>query len=118
QTPYLRSVAYQASVVLLETDDAPRPALPVQSRNVYVVLFRQPAIERIVSAAGDQEPIVSTSTLRIVGARFRADATFVLLDGVERVPDDLRDDEVRLKVPADVPVGVHAVQIVQKQLMG
>jgi hypothetical protein len=119
QTPYLLSVAYQASVVLIETDDVPAPpALPVMTRNVYAVPFRHPVIDRIVSAAGDSEPILSTSTLRIVGQRFRADATFVLFDGVERAPTEVRDEEVRLTIPAGTEAGVHALQILQKQLMG
>ena len=42
QSPYVLSVAYQASAVLIETDDAAQKALPVQSRNLYVVPFRQP----------------------------------------------------------------------------
>jgi hypothetical protein len=118
QTPYILSVAYQASVVLIESDDVPRPALPVQSRNVYVVPFRHPVVARVVAAADDQAPIVSTSTLRIVGQRFLADATFVRLDGVELAPEEIRDDEVRVKIPAGTEAGPHAVQVVQKQLMG
>lgn len=119
QTPYLLSVAYQASVVLIETDDTPAaPGPPVKTRNVHAVPFRHPLVDRIVSAAGESGPIISTSELRIIGQRFLSDATLVLFDGVERVPTDVRDTEVRLKIPAGTEAGVHALQILQKQLMG
>ena len=36
QIPYVLSVAYEASAVLIETDDAPVQALPVKARNLYV----------------------------------------------------------------------------------
>jgi len=119
QTPYLLSVAYQASVVLIETEDTPAPpALPVETRNVYAVPFRHPVVDRVVSADGDTVPITSTSELRIVGQRFMSDATLLLFDGVERVPTAVRDQEVRLKIPAGTEAGVHALQVLQKQLMG
>jgi hypothetical protein len=118
QTPYLLSVAYEASVVLIESDDTPHPALPVTSRNVYVVPLQQPVIDRIVSAAGDREAIVSTSTLRIVGQRLHGTTTRVLLDGNERVPDEVRDGEVRVAIPGGTEAGVHAVQIAHQQVMG
>lgn len=40
QTPYVTSVAYQASVVLIRGEEVPQTALPVLIRNLYVRTFR------------------------------------------------------------------------------
>lgn len=37
QTPYALSLAYQASVVLLDSEDLPHPSLPVRDRNVVIM---------------------------------------------------------------------------------
>ncbi len=47
QTPHAVSVAYQASVVLIEGDERPQPPLPVLQRGVDVLLEHFPALERI-----------------------------------------------------------------------
>ena len=49
QSPYVLSVAYQASAVLIETDDTPFQALPVQTRNLRVLPFHQPVIDRVIA---------------------------------------------------------------------
>ncbi|HEY2990872.1 MAG TPA: Pvc16 family protein [Candidatus Binatia bacterium] len=118
QTPYLLSVAYQASAVLIETDDAPRQALPVQARNIYVLPFRQPAIEKVVSQAGEDAPIFSGGTLLVKGTQLRGDTTLVLLGGIERAPLSVSDTEITLGVPPDLRPGMHALQVTHKITMG
>ncbi len=56
--------------MLLESDDVPQEAPPVQARNLYVVPFRWPAIDRVVSQAGADQAIAAGSTLL---AKERAD---------------------------------------------
>ena len=79
-------MAYQASAVLIETDDAPRPALPVQTRNLYVLPFRHPTIERVIAQSGENAPIVSLSTLVIEGKQLRGDVTTIVIGGAEFAP--------------------------------
>src|SRR5215211_5578478 len=67
QVPYALSVAYQASVVLIEPEVTPQEALPVRERNLYVAPFRQPTIERITSQSGADEPILAGQDLILVG---------------------------------------------------
>src|SRR5205085_8416254 len=56
QIPYVLSVAYQGTVVLIESDDTPASILPVRERNVYAVPFNQPIIEEIrAKLPNDQE---------------------------------------------------------------
>ena len=65
QTPYSLSIAYQATVVLIESEESTHTALPVSARNIYAVPFRQPLIEEVVSAAGSNAPITSESPIVI-----------------------------------------------------
>jgi hypothetical protein len=118
QIEYSLSAAYQASVVLLESDDAPQEAPPVLARNLYVVPFRWPTIDGVFSQAGAGQPIVTGATLSIVGRQLRGDNTLVLLEGVERTPSAVADAQILLPLPADVHAGVQGLQVIQKMPMG
>src|SRR6266851_221650 len=118
QIEYSLSAAYQASVVLLESQDVPQEAPPVQARNVYVVPFRWPSVDVVISAAGADQPIVAGSTLLIQGEQLRGDITVVLIEDKERTPTNITDTEITLPLPGDVPAGLQGLQVVQKLLMG
>lgn len=118
QIEYSLSAAYQASVVLIESDDVPQEAPMVQARNLYVVPFRLPVIDRVISDAGADQPIVTGTTLRIEGRQLSSDNTMVLLEGTERTPSSAQDTQVTLPLPSDVHAGVQALQVVQKKKMG
>ena len=77
QVPYVLSVAYEASVVLIEDEQTPFTPLPVQQRNLLVVPFRQPLIESVQAAAGANRPILAGDTIVIRGQRLKADVTLV-----------------------------------------
>jgi hypothetical protein len=118
QVEYRLSVAYQASVVLLESDVTPQSAPPVLARNLYVTPFRSPRIDQVISQAGAEQPIVTGSTLLIRGAQLQGPITLVLLGGVERAPTTLSDTQITYLLPADVHAGVQGLQVVQKTLLG
>ncbi|PXF58912.1 MAG: DUF4255 domain-containing protein [Candidatus Methanogaster sp.] len=120
QTPYALSIAYQGTVVLIESEDAPQRALPVRERSLYVVPFRQPAIEQVVSQEGADIPIVSGSTLTITGRQLRGDVTQVRVGGVEvtPAPEQLTDTEISLPLPSGLQAGVQGVQVIHQMLMG
>jgi hypothetical protein len=124
QTPYALSVAYQACVVLIQSEATPQPALPVRARYVYGATFRQSVIEEVMSAEGENEPIVAGGSLVIRGRHLRGDQTTVAFDGEEVVPSSVRDTEVSVTltlafVPAEVlRAGVHGVQVVHAMMMG
>ena len=118
QSPYVLSVAYQASAVLVETDDAAQPALPVQSRNLYVLPFRQPVIDRVVSSEGEFAPIFSNSVLHIDGKQLDGEVTRVLLAGSEHTPASISEKQIVLALPAGLRAGAHGLQIAQKMLLG
>jgi hypothetical protein len=83
QTPYSLSVAYQGSVVLLQTDDMPQKALPIRRRSAEGKTFQQPVIESVTGSGGIDEPIVLGATIVIIGTRLIGEITKVLINGVE-----------------------------------
>ena len=68
QTQYTLSVAYQGTVVFIESEEPFTSPLPVQLRNLYVETFRQPLVEEVVAASADDDPILAQSQIRVRGA--------------------------------------------------
>lgn len=128
QTSYALSVAYQASVVLIEADRTPQRALPVQDRNIYVVPFRHPVLEEArsdsLSPEGHFDPLVVGSTLVLTGLDLAGAITKVLIGGQEVDPKELTDTKVTLELkeppfPAGtLRAGVQGAQIFQQIAMG
>ncbi len=125
QVPYKLSVAYQASVVLIEPEVTPQPALPVRARNLAVAPFRQPEIEEIVPAAGPGVPILPGDTIVLRGRNLSGVATRVRIGGaeVEPAPADMTDSEIRVLLAAPpfpagaLRAGVVGAQVVQPRLL-
>jgi len=123
QVQYTLSVTYQGTVVLIESDESPQPALPVLERDLYVVPFRHPNIEQVISQAGANQPILATSTLNILGRQLRGDVTQVRVAGGAPVtPQDVSDTQIVLplaSLPANsLRAGVQGAQVIQPMLMG
>ncbi|HEX2516120.1 MAG TPA: DUF4255 domain-containing protein [Chloroflexota bacterium] len=122
QTRYAVSVAYEASVVLIETAETPRPAPPVRRPQLYVLPFRQPVVDSVTSLAGPPDgPIFAGSALRISGRHLRADQVRVRIGGSELTPPagSVRENEIELTLPPDaLRAGLHGLQVVQPVLMG
>jgi hypothetical protein len=146
QVPYSLSVAYEASVVLLEPRRAaPQTALPVHGpmpdpdpepdpdpgevydgRNLFVDPFRRPFIEAIVPAAGAGEPLVTGSSVILRGRQLRGEITHVTVGGRRLVPSPAEpgDQEIELTlISPPVPeeslrAGVVGVQVVHERMRG
>jgi len=130
QTPYVPSVVYQASVVLIRGDEVAQPALPVRSRNLYVRTFRQPVIEQILSRkppAGEMaadRSIVVGDLVYLKGRQLKGDVTRLRLGNLEISPSEISDTQIMFKL--DMPPfpvqslrsGVQGVQVVQLVRMG
>jgi hypothetical protein len=108
QTPYSLSVAYQGSVVLVENDETPAPALPVRTRNLYVIPVNQPRIERAVDAANPAAPVVTGSVLAVTGDNLVGTTTVVRVGGVAITPDSTGPRRIELTVPTTVPTDLRA----------
>jgi hypothetical protein len=120
QVEYRLSIAYQASVVLIENDSmTPQDALPVQARNVYAIPFQQPTINQVMSKAGAGQPILPTSTLVIQGAQLLADDTVVRIGNLTApLPYAITSTSITLPVPAGLQAGLLGVQVIQQLMIG
>jgi hypothetical protein len=124
QVPYTLSVAYQASVVLIEPEATPETALPVRERNVYIAPFRQPVVERIMSQAGDDQPVVADGPilagqdLVLLGKRLRGEVTRVRIGGIETEPRAVDDTRIVAPLPESLRAGPQGVQVVHHARMG
>ncbi len=125
QTPYALSIAYQGSVVLIESDESHQAALPVRERKTYSAPFRQPFLGEVQSQTGPNQPIVVGSTLLIRGQGLSSEFMQVRIGGSDPIPPmSLSDSEIAVPLtepplPANaLRAGVLGVQVVQPLLLG
>jgi len=118
QVEYSLSAAYQASVVLIESDLTPQLAPPVVAPGLYVVPFQWPQIDQVISQKGAAQPIVTGTTLLIQGRQLRGQNTLVLIGGQELTPASMTNTQITVQVPSSVYAGVQALQVLQKLSMG
>jgi hypothetical protein len=119
QTTYQLSVAYQGTVVLIESDDSFSSPLPVLSRNVYAYPFQEPRVDAVVALSGDADAIHAGSTVRVRGRRLKGgDETKVSIDGDLLVPSSVTDTEIRVALPASLGAGIHSLQVKHILQMG
>ncbi|HZF09071.1 MAG TPA: Pvc16 family protein [Thermoanaerobaculia bacterium] len=126
QVPYKLSVAFQASVVLVEPEISTQPALPVLVRNLYPVPSHTPELHDVLPAAGPGRPITVGDAIVLRGRNLKGEVTRVRVGRTEVTPkpEDVRDDEIRLllAVPpfatGDLQAGVLGVQVVHLRSMG
>lgn len=124
QTGYHTSVAYQVSVVLIESRRSTKSALPVRGHKVYVLPVDQPVIEEVKSdAAANADPrITLASTLVIAGRNLKGPITVVALNDLEAPPPTLTVTDSQISFPLSsltaLQAGVQAVQVIHRIPMG
>jgi hypothetical protein len=125
QTPYTLSTAYHGTVVIIEGDETPQQALPVQEPKIYVMPFRQPIIEKveaqaIASQPSVDQPIVADSTLVLRGKQLQGDYTLVRIAGKEARPltDNVSNTLISVQLPEGLQAGVQGVQVIQQLALG
>src|SRR5262249_11325150 len=124
QVPYVLSVPYDASMVLIEDSQTPVTPLLVQQRNLRVMPFRQPLIESVQSAAGPTHPILAGDASVIRGQRLAGDVTLVRIVGHVVMPASVSDIQVSLPLAspplpsAALRAGVQGAQVVHQVNFG
>lgn len=130
QTRHALSVAYQASVVLIESEDTPQQALPVSNRGVVGIPFNQPIIEqiRVLDGNGEVLPIHQaielSATLLIKGKHLQGQVTWIFIDDEDMTSNALAitNSEIRLKLPdpgtSPLRAGIRSLQVVYGILLG
>ena len=109
QAKYRPSLAYKASVVLIESELPARAALPVRERRVHVLPLERPLIHAV-----SPQFVQSGDVLTLQGQNLRGDPTLVRFGAtvVEPPIQDVRDRQIAVTVPADLLAGIQAVQVV------
>lgn len=120
QIPYVLSVAYQGTVVLIEADETPQQALPVQRRVIRALPFRNPNIEQVVSKDGVNLPILPDSIIIVKGRNLMGEITRVRIAESEFVPLEVSDTRLSVNL-ADVTglrAGIQGLQVLQQVALG
>ncbi len=114
QTPYSLSVAYEASVVLIEGAQSPRTPLPVRERTVTVVPQRRPALERV-----EPQLVEAGGRVTLVGSSLLAEEATVRIGTLEVAPD-AGGTVARLDVtlPPGLRAGVNTARVVHGITLG
>jgi hypothetical protein len=118
QVQYVLSVAYKASVVLVERPLTPRPSLPTRAVNLAAVPMRQPFILKVIAQAGEGLPITPGAAIEIDGANLAGPAIEVDIDGAAVALSSALADRIALALPATLAAGPHSVQIRQGVSIG
>jgi hypothetical protein len=121
QIPFALTMAFQASVVLIEPlNMAPRPALPVTRRIVAALPSAGLTIASVQAAGGANQPITAGSTIVIQGAGPLASVSAVQIVGygADLTPAAVASGQISVVIPADVPAGARSLQAVQTAALG
>src|SRR5262249_29331753 len=110
QQPYVLSVAYQASPVLVEPDDPVAGGLSVRAANLYALPMRRRTVERVVAQAGPDAPILPESPVSLQGAALGRAGVPVRVGGQGVAPDWVGDWRIDVKLPAGLRAGVLGAQ--------
>jgi hypothetical protein len=118
QSPYVLSLAYRASMVLVEAEAEVQPALPVRDYSFQALPLGRPLVERIVARAGDAVPIAAGAQVRLLGRGLRGEFTEVLVDGQAVAPDGAAGHWLDLTLPAGLRAGVRGLRVRHARLTG
>jgi hypothetical protein len=110
QIPYSLSVLYEASVVLVDGKEVPKPAPPVQSRKIVAVPIAIPAIAQITPQILEFSPVAN---IVIAGQNLAARPAVVKFGDLESTPDDsANDSSMSVALPPGIQAGVRTAQVV------
>ena len=113
QIPYRLSIAYQASVVLIEGEEMPRAPLPVRTPALTVRPLRQPQLDSV-----EPQIAVAGTTLRLLGSQLAGDDTRVRFGDVDQAPASVADGQVTTGLPAELRPGIRTARVVHAVQVG
>lgn len=112
QVPYQLSVAYQASVVLIEPDDTfPQPALPAKGARATGAPGAAPFIEEVLPGTIEYLP---GQQIRLRGRNLVADDPVVVIDGIAASTQVGDDGALVAALPDGLRAGPRAVRVVHR----
>ncbi len=125
QTPYSLSLAYQGSVVLIESSDIPRRALPVRKPR-FGITPQRPIISKVTSLdpltelwdSREDRLILTNSTIAIEGLRLQGNNNLVRIGGVDVIPQEVSDQRIVVDLSTipnhDLRAGVQGIQVLKR----
>jgi hypothetical protein len=117
-TSYLLSVAYTATVVVLEAQVSPRTSLPVLAPSLDVSPLDRPRLHS-VETVPPRGLVTGGTELHMTGSGLHGPVTIVSIGGVELAPaGTATNDALDVLVGADVPAGAHVVQVLHREKPG
>lgn len=122
QSPYQLSMAYHASVVLIEDAERPEPSRPVLRRGIAAEALGRPLIQQIGATPDPDEPITAASNVTVRGRDLLSDGVRVRVFGADLAPTGATGTEVTVDLsavaPASLRAGERTLQIVRLTAIG
>jgi uncharacterized protein DUF4255 len=122
QSAYQLSMAYQASVVLIEDKSLPQPSRPVLQRGVAAEALRKPVVTAVEATPDPAAPITAATTILIKGRDLVADSVTVRVFGLDAPAASATGSEVRLDLStvaiAAARAGDQPLQVVRRRRIG
>jgi len=123
---YRRSVAYEVSVVQIESQRTRTQALPVKRRLVYAIPLQTPQIAEVFRQPPYYDETRTAAaeigeTIRIVGTNLAAGSGRTLVRIGDLSPISVSaplNDRIDVAVPSTLTIGVHPVQVVHELDLG
>jgi Pvc16 N-terminal domain len=121
QAPYLLSLAYKVTVVMIDGEEIAKRALPVRDRSFKGILpfANYPVLEQILNQTGKLDPILTDSTIVLKGRQLAGSQTRVRLGLAEVVITsemEMTDTQIVLPLglisPAVLRAGVQDLQVI------
>ena len=110
QIPFVMSVAYRGSVLLIEPLVTPVPPLPVRRADFYVVNTRRPVL---ASVSPQLLPYARDAQIELRGEALASPSARVLFGALEAVPRVQTDGSLRSPLPEGLQAGTHLVRVAQ-----
>jgi len=115
QIPFVMSVAYRASVLLIEPLVTPIAPLPVRRADFYVTQVRRPVLATVNPQL---LPYRRDAQIELRGEGLASPSARVLFGDLETVPAVQPDGSLRSVLPDGLPAGTHLVRVVHSSADG
>lgn len=115
QVPYTLSIAYRCSVILMEPDLTPQPALPVRGPMIHMRLPRLPQVDEVTPQVLTSAP---GTVLTLKGRRLEAKEIRIAFGAVETKPLSMTDTAIQVALPAGLAAGINTVRVVHGAVTG
>lgn len=108
QIPYVMSVAYRASVLLIEPLAVPQPSLPVRRAELVVSVGRPPVLAGV---SPQLLPYGPDARIELKGERLGSPSVRVLFGTLEADPTVEPDGSLSAPLPEGIQAGTHLVRV-------